>query len=109
APVLPSLIAGPARHPAYALLGVRRLGLADMADTLAALDRDPSWWRALYDALAEAQPPELAELGALPVPLADGRLVRGPRGLLLSGPGLEDPGGLALLGLRVVHPAAAHP
>ena len=56
APVLPSLIAGPARHPAYAILGVRRLGLADMADTLAALDRDPSWWQALYDALAAAEP-----------------------------------------------------
>jgi hypothetical protein len=109
APVLPSLIAGPARHPAHAVLGVRRLGLADMADTIAALDRDPSWWRRLYDALAAAEPRELAELGALPVPLADGRLVRGPRGLLLPAPGLADPGRLALLGLRVVHPAAAHP
>ena len=38
APVLPSLIAGPARHPAYAVLGVRRMPLADLADTLAALD-----------------------------------------------------------------------
>jgi hypothetical protein len=109
APVLPDLIALPSRHPAYALLGVRRLPLAELADTLAALDRPPTWWRGLYEALTGAAPDELAELGALPVPLADGRLVRGPRGLLLPGPGLEQPGRLAALGLRVVHPEAAHP
>jgi hypothetical protein len=109
APVLPGLVAGPARHPAYAALQARRLGLAELADTLAALDRDPAWWRRLYDALAAADPGELGELGALPVPLADGRLVRGPRGLLLPGPGLADPRRLAGLGLRVVHPNAAHP
>ena len=106
APVLEGLIAGPARHPAHAVLGVRRLGLAELADTLASLDRDPAWWRRLYEALAGA---ETGELGALPVPLADGRLVRGPRGLLLPGPGLDHPGRLSLLGLRVVHPAAVHP
>ncbi|HEX4657681.1 MAG TPA: hypothetical protein VH307_09860 [Streptosporangiaceae bacterium] len=109
APVLPGLVAGPARHPAYAVLGTRRLRLADLADTLASLGREPAWWRRLYDALAAAEPVELGELGALSVPLADGRLVRGPRGLLLPGPGLEDAGRLALLGLRVVHPDAAHP
>ncbi len=109
APVLPGLVAGPARHPAYAVLGVRRLRLADLADTLASLDRDPAWWWRLYEALAAAEPSELGELGALPVPLADGRMVRGPRGLLLPGPDLESPGRLAPLGLRVVHPGAVHP
>jgi hypothetical protein len=109
APVLPDLIAGLTRHPAYAVLGVRRLPLAELADTLAALDRPPAWWRGLYEALAAAAPDELTELGALPVPLADGRQVRGPRGLLLPGAGLEQPGRLAALGLRVVHPEAAHP
>jgi hypothetical protein len=109
APVLPGLVTGPARHPAYAALGVRRLPLADLADMLASLDRDPPWWRQLYDALAVVEPGDLGELGALPVPLADGRLVRGPRGLLLPGPGLEQPSRLALLGLRVVHPDATHP
>ncbi len=105
-PVLDGLIAVPARHPACAVLGIRRLGLAELADLLASLDRDPAWWRGLYEALASADP---GELGALPVPLADGRLVRGPRGLLLPGPGLADPGRLSALGLRVAHPAAAHP
>jgi hypothetical protein len=109
APVVPNLIAGPTRHPAYAALGVRRLPLADLADMLATLDRPPSWWRRLYDVLAAASPEELGELGALPVPLADGRVVRGARGVLLPGPGLEHSARLAVLGLRVAHPEAAHP
>jgi hypothetical protein len=91
------------------VLGVRRLPLAELADLLASLDREPAWWRGLYAALAGAPAEELAELGALPVPLADGRLVRGPRGLLLPGSGLEHPDRLAVLGLRVVAPEAAHP
>jgi hypothetical protein len=109
APILPDLIAGPARHPAFAVLGVRRLRLSELADMLASLDRDPSWWRDLYEVLAAADPAELGELGALPVPLADGRLVRGPRGLLLPGPGLEHARSLTALGLRVVQSGAVHP
>ena len=109
APVLPDLVAGSARHPAFAVLGVRRLPLAELADLLASLDREPPWWRGLYAALAGGSAEEMAELGALPVPLADGRLVRGPRGLLLPGAGLEHPDRLAVLGLRVVAPDAAHP
>jgi hypothetical protein len=109
APVLPNLIAGPSRHPAYAVLGLRRLPLADLADALAALDRPPAWWRRLYEVLAAGSPEELAELGALPVPLADSRLVRGARGVLLPGPGLAHPERLGVLGLRVVAPEAAHP
>ncbi|MEV5705116.1 hypothetical protein [Actinoallomurus sp. NPDC052274] len=101
--VLPGLLpAGwPARHPALAALGVRRLSLADVADALAGLDREPAWWRRLYAALDGADRDPLA---GLPVPLADGRTVRGPRGLLIT-----DPEGLDVLGLRVVHPEAAHP
>ncbi len=89
APVLPNLVAGPARHPAWAVLGVRRMSLAELADLLAALDREPAWWRGLYAAIADVPAAERAELGALPVPLADGRMVRGARGLLLPGPGLR--------------------
>ena len=109
APVLPNLVAGPVRHPAWAALGVRRMPLAELSDLLASLAREPSWWHGLYAALADVPPEERAELGALPVPLADGRLVRGPRGLLLPGPGLEHADRLAVLGLRVVAPEAAHP
>jgi hypothetical protein len=109
APVLPDLVAGPARHPAYGVLGVRRLGLAELADILASLEREPAWWRHLYEVLSGAEPAQLGELGALPVPLADGRLVRGPRGLLLPGPGLEHVQSLAVLGFRVVDSGAVHP
>lgn len=109
APVLAGLAAGSARHQAFRSLGVRRLSLAELADLLATLERPPSWWRDLYESLAGASPEQRAELGALPVPLADGRLVRGPRGLLLPGSGLSRPDRLSALGLRIVDPAAAHP
>jgi len=105
----------PARHPAMTSLGVRRVELAEVVDLLsgeAVEGHDPSWWRSLYEVLP-ADDPE--SLGALPVPLADGRLVRGPRGTLILEPGSVSSGaervGLDLvpLGLRIVHPAAAHP
>jgi hypothetical protein len=98
----------PARHPAMVALGVRRVELSDIVDLLsgeAVEAREPSWWRSLYEVLP-ADDPE--SLGALPVPLADGRLVRGPRGtLILSDGGAELD--LTPLGLRIVHPEAAHP
>ncbi|MFC3985702.1 sacsin N-terminal ATP-binding-like domain-containing protein [Streptosporangium jomthongense] len=112
APMVPGLLpAGwPSRHPAITSLGVRRVELADVVDMLSGdvvADREPSWWRSLYEVLP-ADDPEA--LGALPVPLADGRLVRGPRGTLLLTEGSSlDPAVLAPLGLRVVHPDAAHP
>ncbi|MBO0821163.1 MAG: hypothetical protein J2P26_09965 [Nocardiopsaceae bacterium] len=109
APVLAGLAAGPPGHPAFRALGVRRLSLAELADLLAPLERPPSWWRDLYQALSAVPAEHRAELGALPVPLADGRLVRGPRGLLLPGDGLPRPDRLSALGLRVVDPDAAHP
>ncbi|MET9068072.1 sacsin N-terminal ATP-binding-like domain-containing protein [Streptosporangium sandarakinum] len=100
----------PSRHPAIAALGVRRVQLSDVVDMLsgdAVADLGPGWWRSLYEVLP-ADDPEA--LGALPVPLADGRLVRGPRGtLLLSDGSTLDPAVLGPLGLRVVHPEAAHP
>ncbi|MEU0572190.1 hypothetical protein ABZ297_43255, partial [Nonomuraea sp. NPDC005983] len=113
AEIVPGLLpAGwPARHPAMNALGVRRVELSEVVDLLSGEvveGREPSWWRSLYEVLP-ADDPEA--LGALPVPLADGRLVRGPRGTLI----LELEGAarlkldLAPLGLRIVHPEAAHP
>ncbi|GLW12882.1 hypothetical protein Misp01_80100 [Microtetraspora sp. NBRC 13810] len=111
AEVVPGLLPAdwPPRHPALGPLGVRRVELADVIDLLsgeAVEGKDPAWWHALYDVLP-ADDPEA--IGALPVPLADGRLVRGPRGtLLLSDGSALDPADLAPLGLRIVHPDAAH-
>ncbi|UOE22180.1 ATP-binding protein [Thermobifida halotolerans] len=104
------------RHPGLRALRLRRIGLADLADLLGDLDREPAWWARLYAALREAgrHGADLGELGALPVPLWDGRLVRGPRGLLLpTGPsftaGTLDAEALVPLGLRIAHPEAVDP
>lgn len=113
-PVLPGLVAegGPARGRALESVGVRRIELADVVDSLAELRREPAWWRGLYAALdadgVAAGAGGRDALGALPVPLADGRLVRGPRGTFSGLPATvaSAAGGL---GLRVVHPDAVHP
>lgn len=115
ADVVPGLLpAGWAsRHPALTTLGVRRVELADVVDMLtgdAVEDRDPAWWRSLYAVLPAD---DLEAIAAVAVPLADGRLVRGPRGTVMlsdtNGATALDPAALAPLGLRIVHPEAAHP
>ncbi|MBB5786517.1 sacsin N-terminal ATP-binding-like domain-containing protein [Jiangella mangrovi] len=85
-------------------LGATVTPLADVVDELAGERLEPAGWRSLYDALDGS---DQESLGALPVPLADGRLVRGPRGLLV--PGEVSPELLAPFDLRVVHPDAVHP
>ncbi|MER8221351.1 molecular chaperone Hsp90 [Streptomyces sp. NPDC094143] len=109
AEVLPTLLpAGLERRPELRTLAVARVPLTDAIDRLAGLEKDPGWWRRLYDSLAGVDPDRLS---GLPVPLADGRTTIGPRQVLL--PGAEtariDPGVLARLGLKVAHPEAAHP
>ena len=99
--LLPAAWSASRRSSPLQALGVRRLDLPALVELLASVDRPPAWWRRLYDAL----PPDRDALGALPVPLADGRLAPGPRGLLMTD-ALVD---LTPLGLRVVHPEAAAP
>ncbi|MCG7288264.1 ATP-binding protein, partial [Cellulomonas sp. ACRRI] len=112
--VLPEGGLGPART-----LGVEIREAAECVEELpAASGLPPARWRALYAALAPAVGDPLVReaLAALPVPLADGRVVRGVRGLLLPAAGALDPAGpvaaaLAVLGrwgVRLVHPGAAH-
>ncbi|RFU42643.1 hypothetical protein DZF91_05450 [Actinomadura logoneensis] len=105
ADVMPGLLppGWPVRSPALDALGVRRMELADVVDALVSLERPPGWWRSLYEALSGAS---TDGLGALPVPLADGRLARGPRGALITS---VDTAALEPLGLRIVHPEAVHP
>ncbi|MGY1601783.1 sacsin N-terminal ATP-binding-like domain-containing protein [Geodermatophilus sp. SYSU D00815] len=88
--------------PVLAALGVRRTGLADVVEAVRGVDRPPAWWAALYAAFADA---DREELGALPVPLADGRTAHGAAGVLLPEEGLPV-ARLAPLGLRVAHPEA---
>jgi hypothetical protein len=105
--LLDSELAAPAHTAALSALGVTRLAPAAIVALLTGLDRSPSWWRRCYAALfplLDAGPSVREELGALPVPLADGRTVTGPRGVLLGDGGLGVP-----TELRLVHPDAAHP
>ncbi|AYY11551.1 molecular chaperone Hsp90 [Actinobacteria bacterium YIM 96077] len=85
-------------------LGATITALADLIDELATVNLPASRWREIYAALDGADP---EALGALPVPLADGRLGRGPRGVLL--PGEVDADLLATFQLRVAAPEAVHP
>ncbi|OKI00130.1 molecular chaperone Hsp90 [Streptomyces sp. CB02056] len=116
-PIFPGLLpAGLERRAELRVLNVRRVPLAEVVDQLGGLDREPAWWRNLYAALGAADP---EALGALPVPLADGRTVTGPRRVLLPSedadwaafPGYPGSlaGALAALDLRLAHPEAAHP
>lgn len=109
AEVLPTLLpAGLERRAELRTLGVARVPLTDAIDRLAGLEKDPAWWRGLYDSLAGIDPDRLS---GLPVPLADGRTTIGPRQVLLPSPEAAslDPEVLTRLGLKVAHPDAAHP
>ncbi len=107
AEVFPSLLpAGLERRVELRTLGVARLPLGDAIDRLAGAERPAQWWHRLYEALAGTDPDRLS---GLPVPLTDGRTVVGPRQILLPTADGALPEGLARLGLRVVHPQAAHP
>ncbi|MFE7577784.1 sacsin N-terminal ATP-binding-like domain-containing protein [Streptomyces sp. NPDC057521] len=116
AEVLPCLLpAGLERRVELRTLGVARVPLTEAIDRLAGLEREPAWWRRLYDSLAGVDPDRLS---GLPVPLAGTtpdalpRTTIGPRQVLLplpdalSGPVLDR---LGRLGLKVAHPDAAHP
>lgn len=104
--VLPGLLpAGWSRRSgtaALTALGVRRIGVAEAVEAVRGVDRPPSWWGRLYAALDGA---DREELGALPVPLADGRTAHGPAGVLLPEEGLPA-ARLAPLGLRLAAPDA---
>ncbi|KQY23207.1 ATP-binding protein [Cellulomonas sp. Root485] len=96
-------------------VGVEIRSLADVVEDLPAAS--DGGWVDLYEALALlADDPQSREaLGAVPVPLADGRVVRGARGTVVLDPGLVERLGeraletLGRWGVRVVDPAAAHP
>ncbi|MDQ1293320.1 MAG: hypothetical protein QG608_1201, partial [Actinomycetota bacterium] len=91
-------------------LKVRRVGLGEVLEqlpgTMPSEDR-----RRLYTALARlaGDPLIREELSGLPIPLSDGRVVRGARGLLLPGGSPVVAAALARLGVRVVRPDAVDP
>jgi hypothetical protein len=111
APWLGGLVVAPRGVGAVlSALQIRMVPLADAVEQLPA-SPDPGGWRRTYTALAGLTEDPLAReaLAALPVPLADGRVVRGVRGLLLPSGPPEVAQALGVLGLRTVHPEATHP
>ncbi|MFF2249150.1 sacsin N-terminal ATP-binding-like domain-containing protein [Streptomyces sp. NPDC058142] len=107
AEVLPSLLpAGLERRVELRTLEVARVPLTEAVDRLAGLEKEPGWWRRLYDSLAGVDPDRLT---GLPVPLAGGRTTIGPRQVLLPMPDQTPGETLARLGLKVAHVDAAHP
>ncbi|WP_426565658.1 sacsin N-terminal ATP-binding-like domain-containing protein [Angustibacter sp. McL0619] len=113
APRLAGLVEAPSwGRSALRALDVPVMALADVVETLPA-QGDPASWRTLYEGLSSLAVDARAReaMAALPVPLADGRVVRGARGLLLGESGQLPEQALqplARFGLRVVHPDAAH-
>ncbi|MFI6101779.1 sacsin N-terminal ATP-binding-like domain-containing protein [Lentzea sp. NPDC051213] len=102
--LLDAELSAPVHAKALAALEVPRVSTAEVVAALAGVDGDPGWWREVYAAfapLAEVDPDVREALQSLPVPLADGRTVTGPRTTLIA----DEP----LPGLRVVHPDAVHP
>lgn len=94
-PVLGSLahpgVSGPVARAGLIAVGARAIGLADIAEALAGIDRPDRWWADLYEALAPlvGTAGDAEELGALPVPRVDGRRNLGARGLGLAPPGVR--------------------
>ncbi|NLU82431.1 ATP-binding protein [Rhodococcus sp. HNM0569] len=101
-------VSGTRYAPAWAAVDAHRLGLARIAELLAGAEREPRWWHALYDALTPfvADPVAAEELAAIPVPLADGRTVTGPRTTVT---GTDDLDVRGVTWARTVHPDAVHP
>ncbi|MFT7839410.1 hypothetical protein Q5530_24965 [Saccharothrix sp. BKS2] len=96
----------PQHAKALAALDVPRMSVAEVVEALAGVGGDPAWWRQVYRALSPIADVDAAAreaMGALPVPLADGRLVGSPRGVLVGDELMPVPG------LRIAHPDAAHP
>ncbi|MEU7630904.1 ATP-binding protein [Nocardia sp. NPDC049220] len=104
--VIPELSGG-LHSEAMNVLDAHRLGLARLAELSGGLDRPPSWWSSLYAALEPfvVDPLAAEELGALAVPLADGRVVTGPRTVVLDDQ-LEV--AIPVHWARLAHPEAAH-
>ncbi len=99
-------------------VGVTEIGLAEIAARLTGLEREPRWWGKLYAELSMLAQGQVDELGALPVPLVDGRTMPGARGTVLPpytsdaiDAGSEDDdatGPVAPSWLPTVHPDAVH-
>jgi hypothetical protein len=112
AEAMPGLLPAPttaAESEALRAVGVEEVRISEAVDALASISRPAAFWYQVYEGLASFDSESLA---GIPVPLADGRQVLGARGSLLPDAGtapLAARASAVLPGLRMVHPAAAHP
>ncbi|MCZ3389094.1 MAG: molecular chaperone Hsp90 [Actinomycetia bacterium] len=83
-------------------LGLVTRPVAEVWDSLASLGLSPMQWHVIYDEVQRLDP---RVWEGLPVPLTDGRVVRGARTTMLAGVHGDE---LALLGVDVVHDDAEH-
>lgn len=104
--VIPEL-SGRAQQEKLSVLDVHRLGPAALADLSSGLHREPHWWQRFYAALEPfvVDTVTAEEFGALAVPLADGRLVTGPRTVVLDD---QLTVAVPVHWARLVHPDATH-
>ncbi|MBC7307959.1 MAG: ATP-binding protein, partial [Dietzia sp.] len=105
--VIPELSGRPYQDK-LSVLDVHRLGPASLAELSSGLDREPHWWRRFYAALEPfvVDTRTAEEFGALAVPLADGRLVTGPRTVVLDD---QLTVAVPVHWARLAHPDATHP
>lgn len=118
ADVIPGLVAasGPAALRALTAVGAEKLSVADALADLAGARRADDWWRALYDELlllVDAHTVPVDNLAGLGVPLLNGAVTVGPRGVLLPEWGNGEIADLLadvdVIGLRIASPDAGHP
>lgn len=102
--------------PLLRSVGARVLGVPDLVEALAGQSRPASWWRRIYEVLDRRvrDVVDRDNCGSLPVPLVDGRLVTGPRTVVIA-EGLDTHTGadtgadIGVDWVRLVHPDAVHP
>ncbi|MET9210622.1 MULTISPECIES: sacsin N-terminal ATP-binding-like domain-containing protein [unclassified Nocardia] len=106
-PLLIPELSGRAQQEKLSVLDVHRLGPAALAELSSGLDREPRWWQRFYAALEPfvVDTRTAEEFGALAVPLADGRLVTGPRTVVLDD---QLTVAVPVHWARLVHPDATH-
>ncbi|MEV0061595.1 ATP-binding protein [Nocardia sp. NPDC050718] len=106
-PLLIPELSGRAQQEKLSVLDVHRLGPASLAELSSGLDREPRWWQRFYAALEPfvVDTRTAEEFGALAVPLADGRLVTGPRTVVLDD---QLTVAVPVHWARLVHPDATH-
>ena len=96
-------------------VGVTELSWDGLCDTLTGVDRPPTWWRDLYEALVPVVVDDRVReaVATVPVPRADGRMAVGARGLVvIDAPTPEVTAALAdadVSWVATVHPDADHP